>query len=296
MDLRRLRFFLAVADHGGFTRAAETVFVSQPALSLAIKELETELGAQLFYRLGRQVTLTPAGAALEGPARQALRDLETARAAVSSVVDLGGGTLDVCCLPTLAADPMARILGRFSQAHPDVLIELAAPDDPADLARLLRNGQSEVGLTEAAMAAELEHEDLVDQTLLVVLPPGTRHNRQRFNLDRLGDVAWITTPKGTSSRRLFDEAFASAGIQPRITVVTAQREAMLPLVLSGAGAALLPEPIAQTASRLKAVVRRPHPAIHRRVVLSRRRGPLAPAAAAFVDLARSVERRRSGNN
>jgi LysR family transcriptional regulator, carnitine catabolism transcriptional activator len=289
MDLRRLRMFLAVADYGGFTKAAEAIYVSQPALSLAVKELETELGAELFSRLGRHVTLTPAGTALVGPARQALRDLETARSAVSTVVGLAGGTLDVCCLPTLAADPMARILGRFSREYPDVVIQLAAPDDPADLAQLLRSGHSEVGLTEAAMVqGDLEHEVLVDQTLLVVFPPGTKRPRQRLSLDRLGDVRWITTPKGTSSRRLLDDAFASAGAQPRVAVVTAQREALLPLVLFGAGAALLPEPIAETASRLDALVCRPHPAIHRRVVLSHRIGPLAPAAAAFVDLAMSA--------
>jgi LysR family transcriptional regulator, carnitine catabolism transcriptional activator len=288
MDLRQLRMFLAVADHGGFTKAAQAIFLSQPALSLAVKDLETELGTDLFYRLGREVTLTPAGSALVGPARQALRDLDTARAAVSTVVGLGGGSLDVCCLPTLAADPMAGILGDFSRAYPDVVIELAAPDDPADLAHLLRTGRSEVGLTEAAMAGDLEHEALMDQTLLVVLPPGTKRQRQPLRLDRFGDTAWISTPKGTSSRRLLDEAFASAGARPHIAVVTAQREAMLPLVLSGAGAALLPEAIARTASRLDAVVCRPHPAIHRRVVLSRRPGPLAPAAAAFVELAKSA--------
>jgi DNA-binding transcriptional LysR family regulator len=75
-----------------------------------------------------------------------------------------------------------------------------------------------------------------------------------------------------------------------VAVVTAQRDALLPLVLAGAGAALLPEPIARTASRLDAVVAEPDPGIHRRVVLAHRRGQLAPAATAFVELALSVER------
>lgn len=71
MDLRRLGHFLAVADHGGFTRASKAVFVSQPALSLSVRELEEELGAELFYRAGRSVRLTPAGKALLGrPARR----------------------------------------------------------------------------------------------------------------------------------------------------------------------------------------------------------------------------------
>lgn len=284
--------FLAVADHEGFTRAAQAIYVSQPALSLAVKELEGELGTELFYRLGRRVTLTPAGSALVGPARQALRELETGRAAVSAVIGLGAGSLDVCCLPTLADDPMARIVGGFLRAYPDVVIELAAPDDPTDLAHLLRSGRSEVGLTEAAMASEdLDHHVLADQTLLVVLPPGYKRTRGPITLDRLRHIPLIATPAGTSSRRLLDESFASAGVSPHASVVTAQREAMLPLVLAGAGAALLPEPIARTASRLDAVVARPDPPISRRVVLAHRRGQLAPAAAAFVDLALSGERR-----
>jgi DNA-binding transcriptional LysR family regulator len=79
-------------------------------------------------------------------------------------------------------------------------------------------------------------------------------------------------------------------VSPHVAVVTAQRDALLPLVLAGAGAALLPEPIARTARRLDAVVADPHPGIRRRVVLAHRLGQLAPAATAFVELALSVER------
>jgi DNA-binding transcriptional LysR family regulator len=288
MDLRRLRMFLAVADCGGFTRAAEAIHVSQPALSLGIKDLEAELGAQLFYRLGRSVTLTPAGAALVEPARQALRDLETGKAAVSAVVGLSGGRLDVCCLQTLAADPMASIIGGFRRAYPGVVVELAAPDDPADLAQLVRSGRSEVGLTDAAMAsADLQHEFLLEQRLLVVLPPGSTWP-SAIRLDQLAEVPMITMPTGTSMRRLLDEAFASVGASPRVSVVTAQRDALIPLVLAGAGATLLPEPIAHTARRLDAAVVPPDPEIHRRVVLAHRPGRLAPAAVAFRELAMSA--------
>ena len=88
MDLRRLRLFMAVVDEGGFTRAAESEFVSQPSVSQAIRELEDELGTPLFHRVGRGVVLTAAGEALVGPARQALRDVESATAAVAAVVGL----------------------------------------------------------------------------------------------------------------------------------------------------------------------------------------------------------------
>ena len=118
MDLRRLRLFLAVVDEGGFTRAAQAEFVSQPSVSQAIRELEAELGTPLFHRVGRGVTLTAAGEALVGPARQTLRDVETARAAVAAVGGLEAGRLDLCALPTLAVDPVAPLTGAFRTAHP----------------------------------------------------------------------------------------------------------------------------------------------------------------------------------
>ena len=105
MESRRLRHFLAVADHGGFTAAAQAVYVSQPALSLAVKELEAEVGASLFIRNRRTVRLTAAGEALVGPARQVIRDLETGQAAVAAVAGLVAGNLTMASLPTLVADP-----------------------------------------------------------------------------------------------------------------------------------------------------------------------------------------------
>jgi DNA-binding transcriptional LysR family regulator len=110
MDSNRLRHFLAVVDHGGFTVAAQAVYVSQPALSLAVKELETELGVALFTRSGRRVQLTPAGAALLDPARQVLRDLENGQAAVEAVAGLRAGNMTMASLPTLAADPLAPLV------------------------------------------------------------------------------------------------------------------------------------------------------------------------------------------
>ncbi len=149
MDARRLQHFVAVADHGGFTAAARAVFVSQPALSLAVKELETELGTALFARAGRKVQLTAAGHALLGPARQVLRDLETGRAAVAAVTGLESGNLTLASLPTLAADPVATLVGEFRRQHPGIRIDLAAPEDSSDLLDLVITGASELGVTEA---------------------------------------------------------------------------------------------------------------------------------------------------
>src|SRR4051794_7075183 len=133
MDVRRLRLFLAVVDEGGFTRAADAMFVSQPSISQAMRELEAELGTPLFHRVGRGVVLTSAGEALVGPARRVLRDIQVGQAAVASVTGLATGRLDLCSLPTLAVDPVAPLVGAFRRAHPGVTLALADPDDSEDL-------------------------------------------------------------------------------------------------------------------------------------------------------------------
>jgi DNA-binding transcriptional LysR family regulator len=95
----------------------------------------------------------------------------------------------------------------------------------------------------------------------------------------------VTTPRGTSTRQLLDEAFAAARLTPQIAVVTAQREAVLPLVLAGAGATLLPQPLAANAQSLGAVVVPMSPPVTRRVVAVHRDGRLSPAASAFLSIA-----------
>jgi LysR family transcriptional regulator, carnitine catabolism transcriptional activator len=286
MNLRHLTYLVAVADNGGFTSAAKAIFVSQPALSLAVKELEDELSVELFYRLGRGVRLTPAGEALVGPARQVLRDLETIKAEVSAITGLQSGSLSLGSLPTLAAEPLAELIGRFRAAYPGVVVDLVAPEDTADLVALLRHGQCEIGLVEGVtLPATLTTHDLGAQRLSMILPPGSGRRPARLAVEELERMPLIAAPEGTSSRRLLDEAFAAVGLSPRVVVVAAQREAILPLVLAGAGAALVPEPLARQAARLGAVVAAPYPEITRQVVLAHRPGPLAPAARRFLELA-----------
>ncbi len=291
MELRRLEHFLAVADHGGFTAAADAADVTQPAISSAVRELERELGVALFERLGRRIRLTAAGAALVGPARQAVRDVEIGRAAVASVAGVRAGTLAVASLPTLAAEPLAGIVGRFRRAHPGVVLDLAAPEDGEGVAAMVRDGRCEAGLTEAAgLPEDLVARPIGEQALLLVLPPvlaeGTAAVRSgSIALTGLVDVPFVAAPTGTSTRRLLDEGFASAGATPTVAVVTAQRDAILPLVLAGAGAALVPEAVAATAGALGAVVARPRPRVRRALAVVHRQGPLSPAAGRFVELA-----------
>ena len=148
-------------------------------------------------------------------------------------------------------------------------------------------GRSELGLTDARDIPEaLESVELGSQTLVFILPPGWSSERwQPVGPEGNRHTPFVAAPEGTSTRRLLDEHLASAGLQPRLSVVSAQRDAILPLVLAGAGAALVPESMALIAERLGAVVSRPDPPAVRQVALVYRSGPLSPAAGRFLELA-----------
>ena len=286
MDLRQLRAVVAIVDHGGFTRAAAALHVAQPSLSQTVRSLETELGVELFHRTGRRVTLTAAGEALLEPARRALRDADTAREAAVAVAGLVAGHVDVVALPTLAVVPVAELVGRFRRAHPAVTVRLTEPEDPAALVAMLRDGRSELGFTELPLVDDdLETRVLADQRYDAVLPPGSSAPdavAAPIPLKRLADLPLVTTPPGTSTRHVFDGTFATAGLLPTIAVETSHREVIVPLVLAGAGAALLPHELATDAAARGAEAHPVRPAITRRIGVAHRRGSLSPAARAFL--------------
>jgi len=177
MQLQQLEYVVAVVDHGSFTAAAGALGVTQPSLSQGVRALESELGTELFVRAGRQVRLTAAGEAFAEPARRALRDAATARAAVADVAGLAAGHLDLVCLPSLAADPVAALIGRFRRAHPAVTVRLAEPEDPAALGDRVRTGTSELGFAELPLGGDLVAVAVEAHDYVAVVPPGGEAHR-----------------------------------------------------------------------------------------------------------------------
>ena len=282
LDVRRLSLFLAVVDHGGFSRAAQAVHISQPALSQAIGELEAELGGPLFHRLPRRVALTQAGEALVGPARSVLRELDRARQVTGELTGLARGRLELSALRSLSADPLPALVGRFRRAHPAVTIRIASPDDPAELVEHVRSGVAEVGITDAGRATDgLVEVPLGRQRLVVVFPPGTPEPGA-VNAEQLGRAPMIVTPRGTAGRDLLEGVMATAGVPITVAIETSQREAVLPLVMVGAGAAVLPEALARMAALAGAVVAGTDLPLWRDLVAVHRPGALTAPGAAFV--------------
>lgn len=292
MELRHVEYVLAVIDHGSFTAGASAVGVAQPSLSEGIRRLETELGVRLFDRIGRSVVLTDAGKAFEGPARSMLRERSVVFEAVGAVRALDTGTLDLVSLPTLAVDPLAALVGRFRTMHPGVRVRVVEPEDAVELADQVANGQSEIGLAELpAVRDDLVAIALERQEIVAVCPPGTRLSAPgRLRVTALAGMPLIATPSGKSTRDILDRALAAASVEPYIAVEISQREAIGPLVLSGAGTSFVPHSMASSLGEQGAVVARLVPALTRTIGLVHRANPLTPSGRAFVELARAGQR------
>lgn len=286
MELHQIGYVVEVIDRGGFTRAAHALGVTQPSLSQGVRTLEAELGVDLFHRLGRRVTLTAAGQAFAGPAREVLRAATLARNAVADVTELVTGVLELAALPTLAVDPLASLVGEFRTAFPGVRVRVIEPDGDHGIDDLLRQGRAEIGITDLPVRDEgLVTKTLMTQDLLAACPPGTVFRTGRAIITDFASVPLITTPPRTSTRSLLNAAFANANLEPTIAVELAQRDAIAPLVVSGAGSSILPRALAEDAASKGAVIAEFDPPITRTIGLVFRSGLLSPAARAFLQLA-----------
>ena len=294
MDLRQVEYVLAVVDHGGFTRAAAALHVAQPSLSQSVRRLEDELGSPLFFRIGRSVRMTPAGEAFVGPARRLLREAQNVKATVADHAAVTIGSLDVVALPTLVADPLASIIGRFRQRHRGVSVRVLDPATTVTLLAMVADGRAEVGISDAVNVSRgLEAHSIGEQELLAVLPSEAATAARTIRLAAFARYPLVLGPPGTSTRQVVESAMEASGLTPDIGVEVNQREAVTPLVLAGAGATALPAPLAREALALGATVLPFSPRLVRPVSVVHRPTTLSPPAAAFLDLViRSARRQR----
>lgn len=287
MDLRQLEYAIAVAEHGGFTKAALHLHVAQPTLSHGVRALENELAIQLFARLGRTVQLTSAGEQVVDAARRVLREVADLNTVTSAVSKLQTGRLDIVALPTLAVDPISSMVGEFRTKYPAITIRVGEPEDAASVERQVSSGRAELGFTDLTSPSNgLTCLELFRQELFAVCPPNTPLPDGPITPDTFSRMPLIATPQGTSTRRLLDRVAARSGLEPNIVVEINHREAILPLVLAGAGVSLLPAPMASDAATRGAVVRPFRPAVTRRIGVLHRPGLVSPAAAAMLSIAR----------
>src|SRR5487761_2678312 len=168
--LHQLRCFVAVAEAGQFTSAAEHLGIAQPSLSSQVGRLEQILDVELFHRAHRPVTLTDAGEALLPIARRALGSVDDVVRAVAEVEDLRRGHVTVGATPSLGATLLPRVLARFHEHHPDITLTVFERHSD-DLAEQLESGQLDLALAILPMRrGALEHTVLAIEELVVMVP------------------------------------------------------------------------------------------------------------------------------
>ncbi|MEW9529050.1 LysR family transcriptional regulator [Microbispora sp. NPDC049125] len=246
MDLRQLEYFVAVAEEQNFTRAAERVHISQSGVSAQIRQLERELGAELFDRSARTTTLTVAGKAALEHARAALAATEAISEAVGEVTGLIRGRVTVGMVIGCTVTPLFDALAAFHQAHPGV--ELSLLEDGSDrLIETVRAGAVDLALIGAATATPegLDAMTIISERLVVAVPAGhPLAERRRVTLRDVGAHPIVCMPPGTGLRAVFDQACAAQGLQPVIALQASAADAIADLASRGVAVAVLSESMA----------------------------------------------------
>ncbi|WP_328401100.1 transcriptional regulator CynR [Nocardia sp. NBC_00403] len=292
MELRHIRYLLAVADHGNFTRAAEALHVSQPTLSQQVRQAERALGVQLLDRSGRTVRLTEAGAAYAHHARLALRDLDAGERAIQDVQDLSRGHLRVAMTPTITAYLIGPLVHQFHAAHPGVTLTVVETTQDRIEADLLAD-RVDLGIAfTGTHAAGIENVRLFTENLSLVV--GSTHTlaarSEPLPVQQLMDHPLALLSRDFATRSHIDEYFDDCEIAPSIGVEANSIGALIEFVRRGSLATVLPDAITRAHPDLLPIALAP--ALPTRTVELLRRSSAyhSAAARAFSAIAQAAAR------
>jgi len=241
MEIDQLETFIAVATFGGFHRAAETLRLSQPAVSARIKALEESLGSTLFARSRNALTLSDAGRILRPFAEQLLKTASQARQAVHELKPASGGPLQIAAALSISVYFLPDVLKRFQRAHPKVIIAIR-PGHSKEVLEMVLNEEAEIGLARSLQHPMIETISLRDDPLLLVAHPVQGPTRARHaRLEQVAAWPLIFYERGSSDWTLTHSLFRRAGLVPNIafevdTIETAKR-----MVERDLGSAFLPQ-------------------------------------------------------
>ena len=290
MELRHLAYFLAVAQEGNFTRAADRELVAQQAISQQILRLERELGERLFERTASGARLTEAGRVLLPHARAILAGADRARDALASLQGLMTGRLALGSVQTPPV-ALAQLLGRFRANHPGVQLSVREAHT-APLVQALRDGELDVtliglGRREGTPSGLRARVIAIEPVAVIVHRHHPLAKRTSVALSQLRDQPWVTMPEGSGQRTMLDDAARAAGFSPQITAESSDMDLLVALAAQRVGIALIRESAARQ-SRDVAAVALTRPRLERRIALAWREDSLSPAARAFVALAQEM--------
>ncbi|WP_445529390.1 transcriptional regulator CynR [Streptomyces cyslabdanicus] len=294
LELRHLRYLLAVAEHGSFTRAAEDLRISQPTLSQQVRQLERTVGVPLLDRSGRSVRLTDAGETYARHARRALRDLEAGRRAVQDVQDLTRGHLRLAATPTFTSYLVGPLVAELHARHPGITLDVKElTQDRIESALLADDLDLGIAFAGSHLPGILAQTLFTETLSLVTGPPGPEAGLSRpLPVEELTDRQLGLLNGDFATRSHIDAHFAAHRVQPRVTVEANSVQALVEIVRRTPIATVLPDAITHDHPHLHPVPL--EPALPPRTVTLLRRGSAyqSAAARAFTRLTQDLVRAR----
>ncbi|MEF2801740.1 MAG: LysR family transcriptional regulator [Acutalibacter sp.] len=289
MTRKHFTIFVEVCRFLNFSQAAEALNTTQPAVSLAVKELESHYGVALFERMNRRVYLTPAGEALLATAQDVLRGFQEAEETLGQGRPLA---LRVGANVSFGEAGLAQVLGRFRQEHPQVRLRaLVANSDK--IQSLLVENQLDVGIVDGLGVSErLRAQPLYQEDLVLAAAPG------RFpapaTVEELAALPLLLREPGSGLRSSVDRVFSQQGLAPQPLLESTSTAALAQAAKAGLGVAILPEALAQRESGLQ-VGTVPEVRFFRQFAcaLHRQKAP-SPALEAFLALLRDQTAAKTG--
>src|SRR5712672_1178869 len=242
MEIHQLRYFVAVADEGNFSRAAAKVRVAQPSLSQQIRKLEAEIGQPLFDRLPRSVVLTEAGRCFIDYARQILASIGDARRCVDELKDAVTGKLAVGAIPTIAPYVLPELVRKFHKDYPEVTLELV--EDVTDgIVRRVESGELDVAFASTCQQSpSLCRQPLGTEPLLALVPKADRLAKQTLiQLDDLKSQRFLLLHEMHCLSQQMHHLLQSRRLQPEIALAGSQLRTIANMVAAGIGVSIVPQ-------------------------------------------------------
>lgn len=235
VSLRQLRVFEAVARLLSYTRAAEELHLSQPAVSMQVRQLEDEAGLALFERLGKRIVLTEAGRELYHYSRQVNRSLVEMEEVLESLRGVNRGHLQVAVASTVNYFA-PRLLAVFQQRYPGIRLTLDVTNRESLVQLLDANAVDLVLMGQPPSDVEVEATPFMDNPLVVIAPPDhVLANEHRIALARLAEEVFVMREPGSGTRQAMERFFSEHGLSIRQGMQMTRNEAVKQAVRSGLG-------------------------------------------------------------
>jgi LysR family carnitine catabolism transcriptional activator len=288
IKLRQVEGFLAAADAGSFSRAAEKIGMTQPAFSQLIREMESVLDVKLFDRSTRQVHITETGKLLREQMRRGLLEIEEACSNARAIIRLERGMLSLAVLPSLAFGFVTAALAKYRQAYPGISVRLFEAHNGVAIDRVVQRQADFAVCTDLHVPPSMSFETLFEDELVAVLPSGHRLARRKtIEWPRLVDEMLILiSAQSSANNDLVKQAFEQNGLDKTpdcevLNIVTA-----LSMVRAGFGVTIVPRvALPELNMRGLAYRRMMGPSLTRNIGLcSRRDRTLLPAAERFREV------------